>query len=170
MKQLEKKRQEYENLRSQRQRFEAEMAMIDLRQQQEANEIQQMAEALKRVNPSAGYQSEPTTPPEYRESGTGFPSMLSRPNRFSTSSITSPPGLPNRAGRSGSQLTSPHSDFAHGHASAHMMPSKSVPGSRRNSDEDEPGPISPPVPNVHKHRSVARYVSRRSLLSFSCLM
>ena len=134
------------------------MAMIDLRQQQEANEIQQMTEALKRINPAAGYQSEPTTPPEYRDSGTGFPSMLSRPNRFSTSSITSPPGLLNRNGRSGSQLTSPHADYGHGHAAsaAHMMPSKSVPGSRRNSDEDEPGPISPPAPHVYHHRSVAR--------------
>lgn len=129
------------------------MAMIDLRQQQEEAEILQMTESLARVNHSAGYQSEPTTPPEYRDSG--FPSMLSRPNRFSTSSMTSPPGLPNRSGRSGSQLTSPRTESNHGQSSSSStMPSKSVPGSRRNSDEDEPGPISPPAMNMH--RSTAR--------------
>ena len=121
------------------------MQLIDLQQQKEEQEIMQMTEALGHVSTSAGHQSEPTTPPEYRDSG--FPSSLSRPNRFSTSSLTSPLGVGNRGGRSGSQLISPPSELAHNQLPSNKMPSKSVPGSRRNSDEDEPEParIEEPV-------------------------
>ncbi|KUJ08544.1 ARM repeat-containing protein [Mollisia scopiformis] len=136
---LEKKKLEYERLREQKRRFEAEMQLLDLQQRREEQELAQMQEDLGRTNNNtAGHQSEPTTPPEYRESTSGFPSVFSRPNRYSTSSLTSPPGLYNRPGRSGSQLTSPQSGIIQ---SRFMMddklPSKSVPGSRRNSDEEE---------------------------------
>lgn len=84
-----------------------------------------------------GHQSEPTTPPEYRETS-GFPSIFSRPNRYSTSSLTSPPGIFNRPARSGSLLTSPLSGTLPSRfAFDDQLPSRSVPGSRRNSDEDE---------------------------------
>ncbi|KAI9823340.1 MAG: hypothetical protein M1832_002564 [Thelocarpon impressellum] len=142
---LEKKRHEYEILREQRRRFEAEMQLIDLQQQKEEQEIMQMTEALGQVTTSAGYQSEPTTPPEYRDSG--FPSSLSRPNRFSTSSLTSPPGLNKSVG---SQLASPVSELPHSQVVSNKMPSKSVPGSRRNSDEDEPKPVSIKQPVAHR--------------------
>ncbi|CAD6449773.1 79d3e87a-06a9-425a-8ebf-7e366b9582fa [Sclerotinia trifoliorum] len=138
---LEKKKLEYERLREQKRRFEAEMQLLDLQQRREEQELQQMQEDLGRSsnnNNNAGHQSEPTTPPEYRESSSGFPSAFSRPNRYSTSSITSPPGLYNRPGRSGSQLTSPKSGIMQSRLVIDdKLPSKSVPGSRRNSDEDE---------------------------------
>ncbi|APA12602.1 hypothetical protein sscle_09g073720 [Sclerotinia sclerotiorum 1980 UF-70] len=138
---LEKKKIEYERLREQKRRFEAEMQLLDLQQRREEQELQQMQEDLGRSsnnNNNAGHQSEPTTPPEYRESSSGFPSAFSRPNRYSTSSITSPPGLYNRPGRSGSQLTSPKSGIMQSRLVIDdKLPSKSVPGSRRNSDEDE---------------------------------
>ncbi|KAK1596062.1 uncharacterized protein LY79DRAFT_667555 [Colletotrichum navitas] len=52
--------------------------------------------------------------------------------------LTSPPGLFNRPGRSGSQLTSPQSTLMQSRFTFDdHMPSRSVPGSRRNSDEDE---------------------------------
>jgi len=79
--------------------------------------------------------SQPTTPPEYNE-GNGFPSALSRPNRFSMSSIN--PGMTTRGSRANSQVTSPPSNIQ-GNGSGnsnHNMPSQSMPGSRRNSDED----------------------------------
>ncbi|KAI9836195.1 MAG: hypothetical protein M1819_001532 [Sarea resinae] len=135
---LEKKQLEYEMLREQRRRFEAEMQLIDLQQKREEEELRQMARDLGRVNIHAGHQSEPTTPPEYRDSV--FPSAFSRPNRFSVSSMTSPPGLSNRSARSGSQIASPPSDVfsvAQAHTISHKLPSKSMPGSRRNSDENE---------------------------------
>ncbi|KAI9713362.1 MAG: hypothetical protein M1812_006640 [Candelaria pacifica] len=133
---LEKKQAEYEMLKERRRKFEAEMQMIDLRQQREEQEMFQMAEDLNRVHTSAGH-SEPATPPEYRD--TGFPSSFSRPNRFSASNLTSPTTLHTRDSRSSSQIMSPPRDLIQGPYQApavtNKMPSKSVPGSRRNSDE-----------------------------------
>ncbi|ORY64430.1 uncharacterized protein BCR38DRAFT_370076, partial [Pseudomassariella vexata] len=137
LQQLEKKKIEYEKLREQKRRFEAEM-------QSHEYELAQMQEDLGRGNGNGnglgltGHQSEPTTPPEYRETSSGFPTMFSRPNRYSTSSLVSPPGLFNRPTRSGSQLASPQSGILPSRfAYDEHLPSRSVPGSRRNSDEDE---------------------------------
>jgi len=153
---LEKKKLEYERLREQKRRFEAEMQLLDLQQRKEEQELAQMQEDLGRNNNStAGHLSEPTTPPEYRETNSGFPSVFSRPNRYSTSSLTSPPGLYNRPGRSGSQLTSPQSGIMQ---SRLMMDdtSRSSPGSRRNSDEDEKEEAVRQDPT--SHRSTNAYV------------
>ncbi|KAJ3950674.1 uncharacterized protein N0V96_001825 [Colletotrichum fioriniae] len=132
MGEIEKKKIEYERLREQRRRFEMEMQKLEQAQRREEMELAKMQDDLRQ-----GHQSEPTTPPEYHESS-GFPTMFSRPNRYSTSSLTSPPGLFNRPGRSGSQLTSPHSTVMQSRFTFDdHLPSRSVPGSRRNSDEDE---------------------------------
>ncbi|KAL2130756.1 hypothetical protein VTI74DRAFT_5974 [Chaetomium olivicolor] len=131
---LEKKRMDYERLREHRRRFEAEIHKLDAQQRQEERELQQMQEDL--VARYGGHQSEPTTPPEYRDSS-GFPSIFSRPNRYSTSSLASPPGFFNRPARSGSLLTSPLSGTLPSRFPFDDLPSHSVPGSRRNSDEDE---------------------------------
>jgi hypothetical protein len=84
------------------------MKLFDLEQEREKQELEQMAEDLNRVHMTAGHQSEPTTPPEYRDHV--FP-QLSLDQTASASSITSPLGLINRGGRSGSQLASPPSDL-----------------------------------------------------------
>ncbi|OIW27288.1 ARM repeat-containing protein [Coniochaeta ligniaria NRRL 30616] len=133
---LEKKRLEYEKLREQKRRFEAEMHKLDAQQRQEERELAALTDDLGRFG---GHQSEPTTPPEYRETSSGFPTMFSKPNRYSTSSLTSPQGgLYNRPARSGSQLASPQSGIIQNRfAFDDQLPSRSVPGSRRNSDEDE---------------------------------
>ncbi|KAI0472480.1 ARM repeat-containing protein [Xylaria cf. heliscus] len=120
---------EYEKLREQKRRFEAEMQKLD----QQQRELQ---EDLRPVF-LTGHQSEPTTPPEYRETSTGFPTMFSRPNRYSMSSLVSPPGLFNRPGRSGSLLTSPQSSIIPSRYQDDSLPYRSVPTTRRNSDEDE---------------------------------
>ncbi|KXX74230.1 Pumilio y domain family member 4 [Madurella mycetomatis] len=132
---LEKKRLDYERLREHKRRFEAEIHKLDAQQRQEERELQQMQEDINARY--GGHQSEPTTPPEYREAS-GFPSIFSRPNRYSTSSLTSPQGIFNRPARSGSLLTSPLSGTLPSRfAFDDQLPSRSVPGSRRNSDEDE---------------------------------
>ncbi len=154
--QLEKKKLEYERLREHKRRFEAEIHKLDAQQRQEERELQQMAEDLQGGR-FAGHQSEPTTPPEYRETSSGFPTMFSRPNRYSTSSLTSPPGLFNRPGRSGSQLASPQSGILQSRfAFDDQLPSRSVPGSRRNSDEDEKEEAVRQDPT--SHRSTNAYV------------
>ncbi len=129
---------EYEKLREQKRLFEAEMQKLDQQQRREEQELAAMQEDLGRIG-AGGHQSEPTTPPEYRETSSGFPTMFSRPNRYSTSSLTSPSGpYNNRHARSGSQLASPQSGIIQARfAFDDQLPSKSVPGSRRNSDEDE---------------------------------
>ncbi|KAK3320876.1 armadillo-type protein [Cercophora scortea] len=134
---LEKKRMEYERLREHKRRFEAEIHKLDAQQRMDERDLQLLQEELS-TGRFAGHQSEPTTPPEFRESSSGFPTMFSRPNRYSTSSLTSPPGLFNRPGRSGSQLVSPQSGIIQSRFGFDdQIPSRSVPGSRRNSDEDE---------------------------------
>ncbi|OCK77345.1 ARM repeat-containing protein [Lepidopterella palustris CBS 459.81] len=117
------------------------MELIDLQSRREEDDISRLSHEIHRFSVS-GHQSEPTTPPEYRDNG-GFPSAFSRPNRFSISSIASPPGTgisTNRQSRSGSQITSPPSVSStvgtQGSQSTNQLPSKSVPGSRRNSDEE----------------------------------
>lgn len=133
--QIEKKKMEYERIREQRRRFELEMQKLDQQQRREAQELAQMEEEIVRLN---GHQSEPTTPPEYRDSSSGFPSMFSRPNRYSTSSLTSPPGLFNRPQRSGSQITSPPSGLVQQrYGYDEPLPSRSMPGTRRNSDDEK---------------------------------
>ncbi|KAH7155304.1 armadillo-type protein [Dactylonectria estremocensis] len=134
---IEKKKIEYERIREQRRRFELEMQKLDQQQRREALELAQMEEEVGRLG---GHQSEPTTPPEYRDNNSGFPSMFSRPNRYSTSSLTSPPGLFNRPARSGSQLQSPQSGIMQtrfGFEDQQQMPSRSVPTTRRNSDDEK---------------------------------
>jgi hypothetical protein len=135
---IEQKKLEYERIREQRRRFELEMQRLDQQQRREAQELARMEEEFGRI---AGHQSEPTTPPEYRDSV--FPSFVGRPNRYSASSLTSPPGIYNRSARSGSQLASPPSGLGLGRFPVFedpnplAMPSRSVPGTRRNSDDEE---------------------------------
>ncbi|KAF2688636.1 ARM repeat-containing protein [Lentithecium fluviatile CBS 122367] len=99
------------------------MELIDLQSRHGEEEIKRLSTDIK-----YGKHSQPTTPPEYSNS-TGFPTSLSRPNRFSMSSFN--PGMTTpRGSRSGSQVTSPPS------SQSGYLPSKSMPGSRRNSDEE----------------------------------
>ncbi|KAL6720161.1 hypothetical protein ACLMJK_002082 [Lecanora helva] len=132
---VEKKRQELKSLQEQRERFEAQMAFFNQQQAAEKEELERMTRDLQQSSLNVGHQSEPTTPPEFRDAT--FGSVFGRSNRYSLSSVTSPPGI-NRSSRSGSQLTSPPSELAqtlHNHINSDTLPSKSVPGSRRGSNE-----------------------------------
>lgn len=132
--QLEKKKLEYEYLKEQRRRFEAEMELIDLQSRRGEEEIQRLSSEVRYGKPA---HSQPTTPPEYNESS-GFPTAFSRPNRFSMSSIN--PGMTTpRGSRANSQVTSPPANLYGGNNNnnnTNNLPSQSMPGTRRNSDED----------------------------------
>lgn len=139
--QLEKKKAEYEYLKEQRRRFEAEMELYDIQMKGIQSDYARLSQDVGRNNNHssnyAGHQSEPTTPPEYRDQG--FPSAFSRPQRYSMQGLTSPQQSyqsgSTRPSRSGSQITSPgQQTYPHG---VSHIPSKSMPGSRRGSDEDE---------------------------------
>ncbi|GAW23658.1 hypothetical protein ANO14919_132320 [Xylariales sp. No.14919] len=158
---LEKKKLEYEKLREQKRRFEAEMQKLDQQQRE-------LREDLRPVLGLTGHQSEPTTPPEYRETSTGFPTMFSRPNRYSMSSLVSPPGLFNRPGRSGSLLTSPQSSIMPPRYHDEPAPYRSVPATRRNSDENEKEAALRQDPTSHlstnAHNRYSMPVTRRGNL------
>lgn len=132
---VEKKRQEYELLTEKRKQHAAMFLDSQIQEARQKEELDRITLDLERGY-NAGHQSEPTTPPDYREHA--FPSVFARSNRYSSSSITSPPGLNTRSSRSGSQLTSPPSELAqtlHKSVNSDMLPSKSVPGSRRGSND-----------------------------------
>ncbi|KAJ4378671.1 hypothetical protein N0V86_005542 [Didymella sp. IMI 355093] len=126
---LEKKKLEYEYLKEQRRRFEAEMELIDLQSRRGEEEIHRLSSEVRLNKPA---HSQPTTPPEYSDNG--FPNAFSRPNRFSMSSIQQPATrITPRGSRANSQVTSPpSSSFFNNNG----LPSQSVPGTRRNSDEE----------------------------------
>ncbi|KKZ64637.1 hypothetical protein EMCG_09445 [[Emmonsia] crescens] len=131
---FEKKKAHIEYMREQRKRFEADMKLLDLQQEKERQELDQMARDLANANSSlAGAVSEPTTPPEYRENG--FPTVFSRPTRFSTSSATGP-GVFNLF--SPSQVVSPTGQPKSTIAttSSQASATHSMLGSRRNSEEE----------------------------------
>lgn len=120
------------------------MKLLDLQQERDTMELDQISRELQCTN--LGAVSEPTTPPDYRGADSGFSSSSSsfRPHRFSTSNLTSPPSVFNRFATSAStHITSPPNGNANmrrtlGHA--HKQSAKSMPGSRRNSEEDETAP------------------------------
>ena len=133
------------------------MALFNQQSAHEKEQMEILAQDLQRTNLNAGHQSEPTTPPEYRDHS--FSSAFSRTNRYSSSSITSPPGLNTRSSRSGSQLTSPPSEIAqtlHSHVNSESLPSKSVPSSRRGSNDRATSYI--PETNGTSRRSAAALV------------
>lgn len=124
-------------MREQKRRFEEDMKLLDLQHEREKQEMDQLARDLARAGVS-GPSSEPTTPPEYRD--TGFSGAFSRPTRFSTSSVTSSPGFFNAFAPS-SHVASPPSQV---NTSSVPTPTSrfavhSVPGSRRNSEKEDFG-------------------------------
>lgn len=117
------------------------MKLLDLQHEREQLEMNRLAKDLAKAGIS-GPVSEPTTPPESRENG--FPGAFSRPNRFSTSSVTSSPGFFNVFAPS---VTSPPSQMNQDSAQTpkNRFTVHSVPGSRRNSEKEDFGsePTSP---------------------------
>ncbi|THV76041.1 ARM repeat-containing protein [Aureobasidium pullulans] len=131
--QTERKTRQYEELLAQQRRIQAQMAMIDPETRREVDEQQKLEQDITMF--TTGHLSEPTTPPDYYSSVNRVHSA-----RLSTASMASPPGFPTRPSRSGSQLTSPHAAFSRpvtSHTHTSSIPSRSVPASRRGSDEDE---------------------------------
>lgn len=135
MLQFEKKRQHIEYMREQKRRFEEDMKLLDMQHEKEKIEMDQLARDLAKAG-LQGPVSEPTTPPEYRD--TPVSAAVSRPARFSTSSVTSSPGFFNAFAPS-STLTSPQAP-SHGHQSSQSTDrfiGHSLPGSRRNSEKED---------------------------------
>jgi len=143
MLQLQRKKEQYEFLLQQQERFQSEMANLDFKAKNTEDELHRLQSELNQLN-IAGHQSEPTTPPEYHQNG------FTRQNRLSLASLTSPPSVTSmggpRSNRSSSQVvTSPFQ------ATASQLPSTSVPGTRRNSDEDDEDQYEKEIQHVNSN-------------------
>ncbi|MCJ1307225.1 hypothetical protein MMC25_000871 [Agyrium rufum] len=171
IRELERKKMEYERIREQRERFDAELDRLKMQQDQQAMELEQMSQDLRGMNVNSGHQSEPATPPEYRDQS--FPSIYARRNRYSSSSLVSPSNVLGRPQRSGSFLTSPPIDASqveYDPTATDKLPSKSVPGSRRGSNDRIPimipengiaGPRSSAAKNRYSMPITSSYTRRR---------
>ncbi|KAK4894319.1 hypothetical protein LTR27_007452 [Elasticomyces elasticus] len=121
----------YEMLLREQRQIQAELEQVDPETRREVEQGLLHEEAIAAMMAS----SEPASPPDY---ASAFPSAFSKPNRFSSASLTSVPGVSNRPSRSNTQLTSPSAGFARPYTSGGIhLPSQSVPGSRRQSDDEE---------------------------------
>lgn len=125
--------QRYENLLAVQRKLQAELEAFDPSIRREVENGLRHEESIAQMMAS----SEPASPPEY---GNAFPTSFSKPNRYSATGLTSPPGITTRPNRSSTQLTSPAAAFVRpftssGHAP--NIPSQSMPGSRRQSDDED---------------------------------
>ena len=128
--QSEQKYRHYEQLLAEQRRIQAFIAEVDPETRREVDDQRRHEDAVSQMIA----QSEPTTPPEYADA---FPSIFSKPNRYSSASLASPPGIANRPARASTQLTSPGFQYNRPFTSSGTLPSHSVPGSRRQSDDEE---------------------------------
>ena len=126
------KQAEYDYLRQKHLQFQHEMDVIARQVKREEEEVQKLRHDLGSYHAGVGHQSEPTTPPEYGD--IGFASAANRANRFSSSSITAPPGIINRPSRAGSAVTSPPVERAKAYAA--LTGGQSKPGSGHDSGND----------------------------------
>lgn len=138
-----KNKQMYDDIQTAKRKAEEQLRLLELQERSlqmgvNTQDLERISTRVNRISLN-GPVSEPTTPPEYAESG--FSNRFSRSSRLSMNSVISPPGLSNRMSQSSSQITSPpvtNRLSGNGLVSQSQKPSaKSVPGSRRGSDEDE---------------------------------
>lgn len=137
-----KNKQMYDDIQNAKRKAEEQLRLLELQERSlqmgaTSQDLERMSTRLNRISLN-GPVSEPTTPPEYAESG--FSNRFSRSSRLSMNSILSPPGLSKRVSQSSSQITSPPANRLSGngiYGQSQKPSAKSVPGSRRGSDEDE---------------------------------
>jgi len=124
--------QRYENLLATQRQLQAELEAFDPAVRTVVENGRRHEESIAQMMAS----SDAASPPEY---GNAFPSSLSKPHRYSAASMTSPPGLTSRSNGSSVQLTSPSAGFVRPYTSGGTtnIPSHSVPGSRRQSDDED---------------------------------
>lgn len=132
----DKKKAEYEFLMQKKLDRQKQFEQLSKDRARDEVDLQRLQDELGFVSLNgAGHQSEPTTPPEYGDTN-GFPSALSRPNRFSTSSLMSSTGIfgSRKTPADSAKLASPPSERARAY---NALTGGSGPQSRQNSDEED---------------------------------
>ncbi|QIX02290.1 hypothetical protein AMS68_007807 [Peltaster fructicola] len=145
IKQSEQKSRFYESLLAEQRRIQAYIEQIDPETRREVDENLRHEHAVSQMIA----QSEPTTPPDYSDA---FPSAFSKPNRYSMTSLTSAPSMFTRPNRASTQFTSPPMGLSRLYNGSNNLPSQSVPGSRRHSDDEED--IDDLMPSYDAQRTV----------------
>lgn len=134
----------YEDIQNAKRKAEEQLRILEMQERSlqmgaSTHDLERISTRINRISLN-GPVSEPTTPPEYAESGFGN-NRYSRGSRLSANSLLmSPPGLSKRISQTSSQVTSPPTHRLSGNAmfgQSQKPSAKSVPGSRRGSDEDE---------------------------------
>lgn len=132
--QAEKKKQEYEQLKQKRLERQKRLDFLNQESHREELELARLSQELGIDKNSPGYQSEPTTPPELQDSG--FPTPLSKPNRFSAGNLISPSAIFGNHSKGDAHLTSPPTERARAY-NALTAAAPSVSQSKSNSDEED---------------------------------
>ena len=134
-------KQIYEDIQIARRKAQEQLALLDEKERKlqmngGKQDIDRFSSGFQRMSLN-GPVSEPTTPPDYADDV--FSNRYSRSSRVSMSNMTSPPGFSSRSSMNSSKLMSPPGNRASmsGLYSAHRQSTKSMPGSRRGSDEEE---------------------------------
>ena len=135
-------KQIYEDIQIARRKAQEQLALLDEKEKRlqlgnpAQQEIDRFTGGFQRMSLN-GPVSEPTTPPDYSEDV--FSNRYSRSSRLSMSNMTSPPGLSKRTSAASSKIMSPNGAriSTTGLYSTHRQSTKSMPGSRRGSDEEE---------------------------------
>ncbi|KAF8540796.1 armadillo-type protein [Trichophaea hybrida] len=136
---IQQKQMAYESRRQEQKKYETQMKLMELQNRKDEEDILLMAQNLDRMalmnnshdrlSLSAG-PSEPTTPPEFRDAPPyGRPKAAMPP----ASLLATPPTVSNRLDQQ--QLITPPAEDVLSHLS--QSNARSVPGSRRNSDENQ---------------------------------
>lgn len=138
--QLEQK-QIFEDIQIARRKAHEQLALLDEKERKlhmgpNKQDVDRLSNGFNRISLN-GPVSEPTTPPDYPEDV--FSTRYSRSGRVSLSNVASPPGLMRRTSQASSKVTSPPNNRSSnpGLYSTHRQSTKSMPGSRRGSDEEE---------------------------------
>lgn len=105
--------------------------MIDPETRREVDEARKLEQDINLF--TSGVLTEPGTPTDHNSVHT--PGAYT--NRFSMTSMASPSIASKRQSRTGSQMTSPPTEYVNPYFGNQNLPSQSVPGSQRNSDHEE---------------------------------
>ena len=115
--------------------MQEELERIDIQERQNEMEMRRIAQELTRDPiPNNNGHSEPTTPPEFKDGAFSDRRMRSG---FMPSNLLATPPSAARHDSSAHQLMTPPAEDILPIFGQQKTPSKSVPGSRRNSDENE---------------------------------
>ncbi len=156
------KQQKWEEIQLMKRKAEEQLRLLGMQEHAlvsngDEAELNNVSARLGRTSLN-GPVSEPTTPPEYNQ-GPHTSNRYSRSSRLSANSVISPPGLGSRLSQNSSQIASPVGRLSGSMYPAQRASTKSMPGSRRGSDEEED--YAEDLPNI---RPAGRYV----MSSFTC--